>query len=125
MNNVYKVVTIPPPPRFFNSVDDIHVAIPNLSDEILEDLDDLELNNSITITDSGGIQYEVTLTNESSPPGGEGGRRKKSAYKKMHTRKHRGGRRRTTRRHHRYMEAPRSRMVFQMAGRKTRRHRRL
>ena len=121
---MYRVVTIAPAPRFFNSIDDIQDAIPGLSDETLEDLDDLAVNNTVTVTDFGGTSYEITLTDESSPPGGEGGRRKKSAYKKMHTRKHRGGRRHT-KRIHKYREAPRSRVVFQMAGRKTRRHRRL
>jgi hypothetical protein len=95
------------------------------SDETLEDLDALELDETMTVKDIAGRQYEVTFTTQNSPPGGEGGGRKKSTYKKMHTRKHRAGRRRTTRRHHRYMEAPRSRMVFQMAGKRTKRHRRL
>ena len=121
---MYRVVTIAPAPRFFNSVDDIQDAIPGLSDETLEDLDALAVNNTVTVTDFGGTSYEITLTDESSPPGGEGGSRKKSAYKKMHTRKHRGGRRHT-KRVHKYREVPRSRVVFQMAGRKTRRHRRL
>lgn len=121
MANVYKVRTLPSGPlRFFSSVDDI----PGMSDETLEDLDALDLDDTITVSDRAGVQYQVTYMKLTSPPGGEGGSRKKSAYKKMHTRKHRGGRRHT-KRVHKYREAPRSRVVFQMAGRKTRRHRRL
>lgn len=76
-----------------------------------------------------GHSMSVEIVAETPPPGGEGGRRKKTARtKQMVTRKHRRGGRRPQKTAKRvvgkYMEAPRSRLVFQMGARRRVSHRR-
>lgn len=116
---------------YYDTAEEVIAKIPVPEGEFREFIFVLfDVGAKTTVENEAGTEFDVEIVRTTAPPAGEpvGGRRKKSASKKqMHTRKHRRGGRRHTKRviARKYMEAPRSRSVFQIEGGRRKSHRRL
>lgn len=116
---------------YYDTAEEVIAGIPVTDEEERDFIFTLEGEGAGTeVHNEQGDTLSVNIVATVSPPGGEGGRRKNRRTKKqMRTRK--GGRRhrlrtKTVKVMGKYMEAPRSRLVFQTeGGRRRRSHRRL
>lgn len=109
---------------FYDTAEEVISGVPVTDEEHKEFIFTLFGEGAHTeIENELGEPIFVTIV-ATSPPPGDGGGKKRASKKQMRTRK--GGRRHLRRKSvGKYMEAPRSRAVFQMEGARRRTHRRL